>query len=136
MPAVLDNGLWCSRCGDAPKAPNHSYCGSCRNAYQNEYRRRRYREEPEYRRKALDAQRHTRYGISEERYNELLAKQGGVCAICLLQPEGKDLGVDHDHATGRIRGLLCVGCNGAIGMLREDPEIIERAAHYLAIYDN
>src|SRR4051794_34346944 len=99
---------WCSKCGDAPRGTHSSYCRACWNDYQKEYRNRRYRTEPEYRRKMRHAQQRLRYGISEERYTELWAQQGGVCAICLLDSESKKgLGVDHDHETGEIRGLLC-----------------------------
>ena len=54
--------------------------------------------------------------------------QGGLCAICRQAPA---VHVDHDHATGTVRGLLCFPCNAAIGHLRDDPQIMRRAAAYL-----
>lgn len=128
---------WCAKCGDAPRQSHVAYRRLCWNAYQSEYRKRRYRTEPDYRRKIKRKIRERLYGISEERYTELWAQQGGVCAICLLEPEdGKGLGVDHDHETGGIRGLLCGNCNGAIGMLKERPSLILRAADYVRTHTN
>ncbi len=54
--------------------------------------------------------------------------QGGVCAICRAAPA---VHVDHDHATGTVRGMLCFPCNAAIGHLRDDPDTVRRAAVYL-----
>lgn len=50
-------------------------------------------------------------GVSDERYEELLAAQGGHCALCPSTPKTRRLNVDHDHATGAVRGLLCHRCN-------------------------
>lgn len=49
------------------------------------------------------------------------------------QPERQEilLSVDHDHISGHVRGLLCRNCNSAIGLLRDDPELIRRAANYV-----
>lgn len=71
--------------------------------------------------------------MSADEVDELLAAQGGVCAICRRRPDrDASLHVDHCHATGRIRGILCLNCNQAIGKLGEDPELFRRAAEYLA----
>lgn len=58
-----------------------------------------------------------KYSMTVENYNKLLAQQGGKCAICRKhQSEFKyPLHVDHDHQTGRVRGLLCCGCNTGLG---------------------
>ena len=71
------------------------------------------------------------YGLSTEAYQEMLASQGGVCALCGGTPGARALGVDHDHATGRIRGLLCSPCNTGIGNLRDDPDLLRKAIAYL-----
>lgn len=71
------------------------------------------------------------YGITLRQYNDLVRKQGGVCAICQLPPNGERLGVDHDHATGQIRGLLCRHCNKALGSFQDDPHLVQQAADYL-----
>jgi Recombination endonuclease VII len=50
-------------------------------------------------------------GVTDEEYARLLAAQGGHCALCPNEPKTRRLHVDHDHATGRVRGLLCHRCN-------------------------
>jgi hypothetical protein len=80
-------------------------------------------------RSADDARRYREYGLSVTGYQNLLAQQNGVCAIC-REPD-RDLCVDHDHKTGRVRSLLCNGCNSAIGFLRESPLLARAAATYL-----
>lgn len=55
------------------------------------------------------------FGITPEQYDVLLEYQGGVCGICKLPPKVKRLSVDHDWATGKIRGLLCYKCNYKLG---------------------
>src|SRR6185312_3236559 len=64
----------------------------------------------------------TKYGISLEQYEEMLARQGGGCAVCGTQPGKQRLDVDHCHETGVVRGLLCRACNVSLGALKEDPE--------------
>lgn len=73
------------------------------------------------------------YGLSKDDYASMLLRQGGVCAICGRSPEvqRRRLGVDHDHRTGQIRGLLCSACNAGIAGLREDPELFAAALRYL-----
>lgn len=71
------------------------------------------------------------FGITEEEYQELLKKQGGVCAICGSPPTKKSLYVDHDHGTGVIRGLLCGKCNSGIGLLKDSMNLVEKALNYL-----
>lgn len=56
----------------------------------------------------------SRTGITEADYNAMLAAQGGGCAICGNPPKTRRLHVDHDHKTGRVRGLLCFRCNRAL----------------------
>lgn len=77
------------------------------------------------------------YGVTKEWYEETLAAQGGVCAICeevdIDRSTGlpRSLSVDHNHATGAIRGLLCFQCNSALGKMREDRRLIHRMADYI-----
>jgi hypothetical protein len=132
MPPTIYNDGWCAKCGDAPRINKSCYCRVCWNAYQNEYKKRLYRTNPVYRGKAMARNRQRLYGMSEDRYTELWAQQGGVCAICLQADEKKGLGVDHNHETGAIRGLLCPQCNGAIGMLQERPDLMQRAVDYIS----
>lgn len=72
------------------------------------------------------------YGLTPERYEAMVAAQNGRCLICGETP--RRLYVDHDHATGRLRGLLCDLCNRAIGQLREDSAVLRRAANYIDHY--
>lgn len=70
-----------------------------------------------------------RYGITLEQYGEMYENQRGLCMIC---EEKKDvLCVDHCHSGGAIRGLLCHNCNRALGMLKDNVDIINRAILYL-----
>lgn len=74
-----------------------------------------------------------KYGLSIEQYEEMSTNAKGVCEICGgNEPNtGDRLSVDHCHATGKIRGLLCSNCNKALGMLMDDPELAIKAALYL-----
>ena len=75
-----------------------------------------------------------KYGITLEDYNRMFAEQKGRCAICETHQcdTGRAFAVDHDHKTGKVRGLLCQACNTAIGKLQDDPKLIQRAAEYVA----
>ena len=101
-----------------------------RAAYQKDYRSVRRRE-------LSDAERKRRFGITAARYAAMLAEQNGLCAIC-GKVEGetrngkvKALAVDHDHESGRIRGLLCVACNTGLGKLGDDRGTLLKAVEYL-----
>lgn len=71
----------------------------------------------------------SRYGLTPEQWTNLLAQQGNVCAICGLYMEKPR--VDHNHITGKIHGLLHANCNAGIGMLRDSPTLLRKAAEYL-----
>ena len=77
------------------------------------------------------------FQISVEDYEVMLHKQDGVCAICrqpesLVRGEGsQSLSIDHDHNSGRVRGLLCANCNSGLGMFRDSPAILTAAKTYL-----
>lgn len=74
------------------------------------------------------------YGLSIEEYDTLLNRQGGKCAIChTTQPYKTVLRrfyVDHDHKTGKVRGLLCCACNSWLGRIQDDPEAGIRVTKY------
>jgi hypothetical protein len=73
--------------------------------------------------------RHLERGLTEEAYAEMVIAQEARCAIC--RTIALTLVVDHDHQTGRIRGLLCTACNVGIGNLGDDPDRLEAARLYL-----
>jgi hypothetical protein len=72
--------------------------------------------------------RKRRYGVTPEVWAEMLERQGGVCALC---EEKKELHVDHCHETKKVRGLLCMTCNTALGKFKDDPEVLRRAIAYI-----
>ena len=73
-----------------------------------------------------------KYGITLEDYERMFEEHGGVCAICgESRPEERTLHLDHDHETGKIRGLLCFRCNNALGDFEEQYALFQRAADYL-----
>ena len=77
-----------------------------------------------------------KYGISLKQWNKLFSFQGKVCAICGTDdPRGKNWHTDHNHETGKIRGILCGWCNTAIGKLQENPDLFDLAKIYLLVHN-
>ncbi len=75
----------------------------------------------------------TKYGLTPGRYAAMAAAQDHCCAVCgRKSPRG--LHVDHNHATGKVRGLLCGNCNRALGLLGDSAVVIRKAAAYLEYY--
>jgi hypothetical protein len=72
-----------------------------------------------------------RYGITAAAADALLDQQGGLCAICRAAPA---VHVDHDHATGAVRALLCFNCNGGLGQFKDNPNLLHAAAYYVAFH--
>lgn len=101
------------------------------------YEAKRQREKVYYkanRTKWRETQLRKEFGITSQRYAEMLQEQGGTCAICEGQQTyrgKKALAVDHCHATGVVRGLLCNHCNHALGHAKDDPERLRAMADYL-----
>jgi len=91
---------------------------------------RKYRLKPEVKVRYAESRIKRLYGITTKDYWELVALQGGVCAIC-NKSDGKKLHIDHDHETKVVRGLLCGNCNRGLGLFKEDLEILNRAREYL-----
>lgn len=74
------------------------------------------------------------YGITVEDYNKMVADQGNKCGICESNDKGTNRGywcVDHCHTSGKVRGLLCGGCNKALGQLGDTKEALQKAIKYL-----
>jgi hypothetical protein len=110
---------------DVPRATKgsgrHSYGKPCHNARGRDTAQRLHGGTREHHLRR-------RYGIGEKAFQELLAEQGGVCAICGT-PDPQHL--DHDHRTGRVRGILCFNCNGGLGQFRDDQSRLAGAITYL-----
>jgi len=110
------------------KACNYAAARRWKSAHP-ERRAERHRANP---RPAINRSLRRLYGIDLADYEQRLAMQRGICAICGTAPTTiRRLDVDHDHATGRIRGLLCTHCNLALGHMRHDPERARAMANYL-----
>ncbi|MGI8985053.1 MAG: endonuclease VII domain-containing protein [Acidimicrobiales bacterium] len=77
-----------------------------------------------------------KYGITIEQYDAMLEAQGGGCFICGRRPrEDSSLHVDHDHSTGKVRGILCFCCNNALADFQENTELLTKAVGYLISHD-
>lgn len=91
-------------------------------------------------RKAADLKKN--YGISLEKYNEMLVAQGALCFIC-KQPETQvhpksglpyQLSVDHCHTTNKIRSFLCNNCNRTLGMVNDNVELLQKMIDYVNLH--
>lgn len=113
-----------------PSGGLQGHCKDCHRIHVREWSRKN-----PHKGRAREIKR--RYGITMDVYDALLREQHGLCAICgrkeKWQRNGKSyvLSVDHDHATKKVRGLLCRSCNSMIGYANENPQILERAIAYL-----
>lgn len=103
-------------------------CAECHRQQQRD----KWVDDPEHMARMDRGRRLKRVGITHEQYDALYAEQGGRCAICNGLPGGKgDLHIDHDHETGRFRGLLCHSCNVSLGHFKDDVVLLLKAADYL-----
>lgn len=106
-------------------------CANCR-AIRTRSKNKNWKTRQEYNRKTL-------YGMSSDEYTSLLEIQNGSCAICNKLPDThatyKVLAVDHDHASKRVRGLLCSQCNVGLGMFQHNPKLLLKALEYLGFRD-
>lgn len=108
-------------------------CLACHREYQkNSYHEHKHKRPYDYE-ADRDSKLKRTYGISYSEYLTMLEAQGGCCAICGTSDTGKRkaFAVDHNHTTGKVRGLLCSNCNTGIGNLKEDEGIMLRAMEYL-----
>jgi Recombination endonuclease VII len=128
---IPDGQKWCPDCGEVlpierfvrtvQTASGYSaYCKPCHN------KRSRASREKVGGSRTYHLTR--RYGITAAEADYLLEAQGGLCAVCRTAPASH---VDHDHATGAVRELLCFNCNGGLGQFRDDPVVLRAAADYV-----
>lgn len=133
----------CPRCGEVKPRGEfgvrtngwlESRCLLCRASA----RRDKYRTNPQRERANRARSRFfVVHGIREQDYEKMLAKQGGKCAICHQPPvAGRRLGIDHCHASNRIRGLLCDLCNRALGLFADNTANLQCAIDYLKTADS
>lgn len=100
-----------------------------RNKEQQDRRARQGPTTPEQNRRA----NLRKYGITPEDYDQMFEVQQGLCAIC-AEASDLRLHIDHDHETGKVRGLLCARCNPALGAFRDSPVLLQAAIDYLGLW--
>lgn len=133
---IDDVPVKCKRCG-IPKPPtqmrpDYRYiCLDCFSKIGNEWQRNNPKESTRHKRNHSYLKL---YGMTLDEVEQMLTLQGGLCAIC-QHPIGystkRGLNVDHDHITGKVRGLLCFGCNNGLGNFKDDPQRLAAAIKYL-----
>lgn len=128
-------------CHPDKKHKGRGLCNACHARFlyrTNEKRRNRHlRYGKEWRQnnpeRARDAEYRRRYGISLTDYQGMLQDQNSQCAICdAPHHEDQKLNVDHQDLNGKpkVRGLLCLNCNTAIGSLKHNPILLRKAVEY------
>lgn len=121
-----------------------STCKFCKREMDKRYHAKFYKEKIKPQRQTKEYRVKTirwKYGLSVEQVEQLMERSGGLCEICR---ESVGTCIDHDHACcpdekscGKcVRGLLCRGCNWALGHMRDNPERLRAAASYLEIYSS
>jgi len=135
------NFKWCSTCHLVKVARDfsrhrgnvhalHTDCRQCRRRKE----KARYASDATYRARINRHGIKHRFGVTPEAYERMLAARSGLCAICHIRADDapkKTLYVDHDHASGEVRALLCQRCNIALGQFRDSIEHLESVAAYL-----
>lgn len=124
----------CAKCRAAPKHHVYHRCKACLKDYQKQWREDNPDKVKEHYQNTLLVKRHQqrakRYGISEDDYYAWLERQP-TCEICKADFSITKNHIDHDHATGKVRGLLCFNCNGGLGQFKDTPALLRAAADYL-----
>lgn len=142
----------CIDCNKEPRFKPHARCHLCfkkrRNAIRDVEKTNRQNRES-LKRNYLSRRKYvykTRYGITEDQYQQMLKNQDYRCAICGTHQEDQKIrmSVDHDHrccpglfSCGKcLRGLLCRNCNLTLGVLKDEEEILQAAINYLVYHRN
>lgn len=125
----------CINCGEIDpnkfRKKHQSKCRKCMTDYEN---KRRLNNPDHHKKTTINAYLKRTYNITLEKFNQMLVNQNGVCAICRKPEDPKlcdRLGVDHDHETGKIRGLLCRSCNAMLGNAHDSAERLRNGANYI-----
>ena len=128
---------------DVPKYTANKTCMGClreKMKHYNEKRAEKMKSDPNLRRKRRDRDLRRTYGISVEIFDEILRLQGNCCAICKSKETASKrverFFVDHNHLTGKVRGILCHKCNTAIGLLNcdEGTDLLDSAYKYIKLF--
>jgi len=110
----------------------------CKKCNAKKYKQWKEKNRTAYLRGATNAGLKIKYGITLEEYEQMLKNQNQCCKICKSKKPGrkgvKRFAVDHCHKTNKVRGLLCMSCNTAIGLLNENPVLFDAAKQYLEEY--
>lgn len=120
---VLARGL-CGTCYRRARRAEPEYA-EAEKAYAREWNRKKYADNPEYRR----IRKLRRYGLTPEQYDRMAVEQEGACAACRVVTD--ELQVDHCHESGLVRGLLCRNCNSALGHAQDDVLRLQALIGYL-----
>lgn len=148
----------CSKCGETKqvsdfyktirsKDGHDGQCKACCKEYWSRpdvaERQRKYHRERSRRKYDSTKRRNINlkqnHNITLEKFHEMLDAQSGKCEICqksFKSDRGRGIAVDHDHSTGKIRGILCIHCNTILGQAFDNKEILKNAMLYLDRYTN
>lgn len=123
-------------CARGHARPEGIRCIECRRENNASWNARNRQTRLAYGRTYMAAEgRRRKFGLTKEQYSALLAEHGGMCAICQeSEPCGRQLAIDHNHTTSKVRGMLCRKCNKGLGFFRDNQELLQRAALYLDHY--
>lgn len=129
----------CKKCLEIKTIDNFQYIPTTKNRLKAQCRvclakeSKRYRELKGYHNKRYRQNLKKRYGITPEYYDEMLKSQYRSCAICGRHENEftRRLHVDHNHSTGKVRGLLCTNCNTMLGKSFDNIDILIKAVKYL-----
>ena len=141
----METGKTCTKCNTFKTLDNFYRCLSkkvtsyskglkshCKECVSKD-RKRYYQTEDGYKKKIEKAWKDKGIIFTLDEYNLILDKQNGGCAICKVKQNknGHALCVDHDHNTGKVRGILCHDCNTSLGKFQDSVELLEKAIQYL-----
>jgi hypothetical protein len=147
---TYESGTACKHCGSLTKHVANSSCVKC-NIKRNKHKLSNTALMAPYRTPEKQAAKQTvwrannphkhaaqwlrsacrKRGITVESYETMRDAQGNTCAICKLPDERGRLCIDHDHVTGKVRGLICRACNLALGYFKDDSARMRTAAKYI-----
>ena len=120
------------------KDGKHGYRWTCKECRKNNYQENKEeisKKAKEFYRNNKHIKRNndlkTKFGITLDQYNKMLENQNDICAICGGNNDYISLAVDHNHETGKIRGLLCGSCNGMLGLAKDNLLILIKGVKYL-----